>query len=244
MPRATWHGVSKAQRRKTKSRAETNHGAEMPIFTKNEHRIFFAHVPKTAGLSIYALFMENGFSVSQLELGQDLAAQKLKERYGSKIMNNTNWLRSSQTLQHTPYRTWKKWGPFDQSFAIIRDPTERFLSTVKYKYMFTNSAMGIAEFTDRCAAAAMKKAWRKRSMWDGHLLPQHAFLGPDTKAYWFGHDFIKQICVDFDLRDPGMQPANVSKGVQPSLSTKVRHWVERKYAKDYDLIAALDYARV
>ena len=216
----------------------------MPIFTKNEHRIFFAHVPKTAGLSIYALFMENGFSVSQLELGQDLAAQALKERYGLKVKNNTNRSRPGQTLQHAPYRTWKKWGPFDQSFAVIRDPAERFLSTIKYKYKFTNSATDIAQFSDRCTAAAMKKAWRKPNMWDGHLRPQHAFFGPDTKAYWFGHDFIKQICADFDLRDPEMQPANVSKGDQLSLSTKGRRWIERKYAKDYALIAALDFARV
>jgi hypothetical protein len=215
----------------------------MPIFTKNQHRIFFAHVPKTAGLSIYALLMENGFSVSQLALGQDLAAQELKERYGSKIKNNTNWRQSSQTLQHAPYRTWKKWGPFDQSFAIIRDPTERFLSTIKYRYMFTNGAMGIAEFTDRCAAAAMKKAWRKPSMWDGHLLPQHRFLGPATKIYWFDNDFVAEICEDLGIVNGNIGPLNTSRKDALYLSEAQLKWVRKKYAADYELIGTLGFAK-
>lgn len=216
----------------------------MPVFTKNDQRIFFAHVPKTAGLYIYGLFMANGFTCSQLELGQDPAAKDLIERYGSQITNETSRQRSGQTLQHARYRKWKSWGPFDQSFAVLRDPTERFLSTVRYKYEFASRTMSVADFKNKCTAAAMRTSWRKPYMWDGHLLPQHSFLGPDTKAYWFAHDFIGQICADFDLRDPRTQPTNVSKKAQLSLSPSERRWIEKKYAKDYALITALGFRRV
>jgi hypothetical protein len=53
----------------------------MPIFKKNNKTIYFAHIPKTAGTSVYSLFVESGWKIGNIRRSENpnSSFQKLKK---------------------------------------------------------------------------------------------------------------------------------------------------------------------
>lgn len=213
----------------------------MPVFIREDRRIYFAHIPKTAGMFIYGLFLDQGYRMSQIDLGEDADAVDLINRYGPLIDTSVPRLKSRQTRQHALYDQWHHWGAFDSTFAVMRDPAERFLSTIKHRYRFSGRRQTADVFKTVCTRTAMRKYWRTPRLWDGHLLPQHRFLSSTTKAYWYGSDFVAAICRDFELDDKGSEPKNVSPSIQLTLTDKELRWVRLKYRKDYEMIRSLGF---
>lgn len=213
----------------------------MPVFTKKDHRIYFAHIPKTAGVFLYKLFLDLGYSISHVDLGEDADALDLINRYGPLVDTGIHCRTSRQTRQHALYDEWRHWGPFDNAFAVMRDPAERFLSTIKHRYRFSDRSLNAEDFKTILARTAMRTSWRKLRLWDGHLLPQHRFLSPTTKAYWYGSDFVSEICRDFGLDNKGLDRTNVSPKLQLVLSEKEQRWIKSKYKRDYERIRTLGF---
>lgn len=104
----------------------------MPIFSRKNERILFAHIPKTAGSSIVAWFLANDWNVSNLIVGDDGLADYVLEHHGIGRFDLEGAQSSNVTPQHATIDTTRTWGDFSYRFAIVRHPVARYCSQVKY----------------------------------------------------------------------------------------------------------------
>jgi len=86
----------------------------MPVFQKDNKKVLFIHVPKTAGSSVNKLFVNNGYEMSYY-------SESSKDLY--------NGLCGPQHLDSLLLEDeFQDFSQFEYIFSIFRDPVDRHLS--------------------------------------------------------------------------------------------------------------------
>lgn len=211
----------------------------MPIFEKDGRRILFAHIPKCGGVSLYSSFVGAGWTVKNLRNGSrpGSAAYILKERYGvDHIESYGRTFYYPHSVQHVPRFIWKTWGPFETSFAVVREPNARLLSALRYHHRTSKKGLSFEDFLEVKLKKATATPISHLLVMDGHLIPQHHFIAPETELFRFEDDWGAQISERFGVQLPGQD--NKSPASETSLSEGWREAAKRLYKKDR---ALLDY---
>jgi hypothetical protein len=215
----------------------------MPIFLGHGQRIYFAHVPKAAGTSVYVLFLRNGWRVANVDtrprrgigriLARDFGVTDIPFEGGREGLDCT--------AQHAPAEVWTRWGPFDAAFALVRDPAARYLSAVRWRYaLVPRRPEPLTEFRLAVLARLERELHRKPGLFDGHFRPQTAFLAPGTEAFRIEDGWQERLAARFGL-DPGapiVENRSRADGAA-ELTPAEADFVRRTYAGDF---ARLGYA--
>jgi hypothetical protein len=209
----------------------------MPIFSKAGERVYFAHIPKTAGSAIYLLFLRNGWSLANVQTGLDRRRigyliwkefgikdiEFIGERYGY-----------NGSLQHAPAEIWTRWGPFTSSFAISRHPYTRFRSAMKYFYGLVRRKEDFAAFK----AAHVKKLRHQFANAPQKIKPlfkpQIDTLAPDTWVLRYEDDWLGQMSRRYDLGPSQLERVNVTRPVDGTITDEDKAWIAEAYAQDFE----------
>jgi len=207
----------------------------MPIFTKNDQRIYFAHIPKTAGTSIYLLFVRNGWAVSNLSPADypGSTSEMLKSECGiTHIPKEGRRWGYRGSLQHAPARVWQRWQRCDESFSIVRQPEERFVSALRYRHQVFHGDLSWEAFLEHLRKT-LYTSWQMERLYDGHFRPQVQFITPATRILKFEEDWGAKLCEWYDLNPSDLKVTNQSKKSKISLSAEDRAWITRRYKADF-----------
>ncbi|MEP2781923.1 MAG: sulfotransferase family 2 domain-containing protein [Pseudoruegeria sp.] len=214
----------------------------MPIFQKDDRRIYFCHIPKTAGSHVYLMFVANGWELKNYSFSPKRGTSKdLKDRFGvTEVAIEGDTSQVATSLQHATYQGWKDWGPFESSFAITRNPVKRYISAVRYRYgLVRNREETLAEFRSMVLKKLQKKLSEKPKVFDGHFISQTEFIAPNTDLFQFEGDWEAGLMQAYDLKPIEGTITNASKAERFELNQAELSWVQTKYADDF---ARLNYA--
>lgn len=159
----------------------------MPVFTKDNQRVLFIHVPKTAGSSVNKLFMNNGYERSYYS---ESSREPHKGLCGPQHMD-AELLEEELDLSS-----------FDYIFSIFRDPIDRHLSE------FTWAPWGLCGrdiytedmFDDWCGK--IFQAYKQNPYrFDNHIRPQSEFYvdGIDVYDYDNISELTDKLCAKIGL---------------------------------------------
>lgn len=214
----------------------------MPIFEKDGRRIMFAHIPKTAGTALIMAFVGAGWRMSNHDMSDYPGStwNKLRDTFGvDHIPKQGRAFRYPHPLQHAPRIVWRTWGPFDESFAVVRHPEDRLISALKYHFTLQSAFDDLDRFAADRIGYARSRPWGPWLALGGHMIRQSAFLGPETVIFRFEEDWQPELCARYGLDPQALRRHNVSPPRPLSLPDDAMAWARRYYAPDF---ARLDYA--
>lgn len=184
----------------------------MPIFRKNGQKLYFSHIPKTAGSSLYLWFLENDWQISNLgttrgPLGVNGVGKKIREKYGIfHLQQEGDYAGIKTSPHHVTADIWNKWGPFDGSFAIVREPIARFQSALTFQYTSIlrhqkreHSKELLARFRKQAMDRLENDLDEKPHLFDNHFRPQKQFILPETRLFFFDENWVEQLADAYDL---------------------------------------------
>lgn len=143
----------------------------MPLFKANGQIVFFAHVPKCGGTTVEHSLQESGYKLSMLD--QQYWAHE-KDR----------WYKTSP--QHIPYDhliTLLDPGLFDYSFAVVREPVDRFLSAFNHNRFRIGRSISFDRFVERLRKRVSASGDYFEFEFDNHFLPADRFVPPDCEVF-------------------------------------------------------------
>lgn len=123
----------------------------MPIIRKGSHAIHFAHVPRTGGRSLLQSFCMAGWHVDS----------------GGKEPHPHPYFDSVEENFHIP------------SFAVVRDPVDRFISACKFEGLCSSQ---------EDVLSLLKAQSERPSVPQRHFQPQTRFIGPETMIFKYEKD--------------------------------------------------------
>lgn len=207
----------------------------MPIFEKNGRRVYFAHIPKTAGTSIYLAFAASGWSIYNLEQGK--TAKALKNKFGiTHIGKHGKRLLYPHPIQHAPKFIWKTWGPFSESFCVVRHPEERLKSALKHYFQGTEQKISFDDFTLKTLQKLqypLRRSFASWKMLHGHLIPQTYFAAKDTSIHYFERDWKSEISEKFNLKSDDFEAINQSQPHTVTFSPEHVKFIKKLYTSDF-----------
>ncbi|PCI63723.1 MAG: hypothetical protein COB37_04660 [Kordiimonadales bacterium] len=184
----------------------------MPILRKNDRKLYFAHIPKTAGSSLYWWLLQNNWQIANFggacSRDRPVRADTIfRKEFGiAYFQHEGDHSTLTTSPQHAPADIWQTWGPFDQSFAIVREPIARFRSAICYSYdrfinrhKFDNNIATLTKFREEALNRLVTVIEKQPNMADNHFLPQQCFITDQTKLYFFDQDWVSQIGNDLGL---------------------------------------------
>lgn len=208
----------------------------MPIFTKSTRRVYFAHIPKTAGSAICLAFLRSGWSIANVDTRARpgrLGAILAQEAGLTEIPFEGTRDGLDTDAQHAPHHVWQGWGPFETSFAIVRHPADRYLSALRYKFSRRRRLASFARFRRRVARDLLISL-------DGDGVPrprvfrhQIDYLGPGTEVVRYEDDWPARLVRRFDLAPGSLDAVNVGQGPAPELQPSEAALVLGLYRSDF-----------
>jgi len=156
----------------------------MPFFKLKNKVILFIHIPKAAGSSVEKILEFN-------DIEQSFLIQK--KNHISSI--------SPQHFTREDYRIFFNKNFFDHSFAIIRDPIERFRSAFIFNSHKIPPIISVNKFLDLLC----KKDFFYKNF-DNHFVPSSRFINSETKLFFmdkhgaFINDIVVYLSTKFDRK--------------------------------------------
>lgn len=150
----------------------------MPVFSRDNQRILFVHIPKTGGSSIETYFASCGWGVDYID------------RSNPDLFESPNFYRrvSPQHMHARLLSETFELSRFDLIFTILRDPLERFRSEFAYR----NPGIAHSEVSEKHVEdwwfSQKFELTRNPSHLDNHLRSQKEFLLPNMKIFLFDRD--------------------------------------------------------
>lgn len=209
----------------------------MPIFTRGNERVYFAHIPKTAGSAIYILFLRNGWSLSNVEsgLGSRRIGRRIYDEFGIKdIPLEGDRGDFTSNLQHATADIWSRWEPFTSSFAVVRNPVTRFESAMKYQYSRHKREKTLSEYRDAQIRRIKRKTPDQIGTINVHFRAQVDFILPDTRIFRFESAFVTELARAYKMDVSEIEKINAApETIETVLTPDVKGWIGRYYAKDF-----------
>lgn len=186
----------------------------MPILRQGDKRLYCVHLPNTPLLPFYCSLLSHGYVLSNLgpvtgDLGDQKAAmaQTMLNRFEIRsFQKEGDFSRVTSSLQYATFDAWSNWGPFDYSFAIVRDPMSRFSSAVNARYLQQLRKNG-ASHTDQAFAAFQRKMLdylknqypKQQHAFDNSFRSMMNFVLPQTRLYSFEAGGMDKLRADLGL---------------------------------------------
>ena len=178
----------------------------MPILRKGDYAINFAHIPRTGGRSIIREAAKNGWRVDY--------------GYGKNFFQ-----------QHAFFDEYDRSVRSIPSFAVVRDPFDRFVSACRFEGM-CESQDDVVKFIDGLSDIPEVK-YR-------HFDPQHKFVGPDTMIFNYETDLdllydhlrfagLLKPNQKVEVYRPNESSFDVDRDAMKAQAFKIRRW----YLTDY-----------
>ena len=132
----------------------------------------FVHIPKNAGTSIEDFGKQHGKSWG---------------KYAKRTMKRESTQNKSCSIWHDPSMSMKNQSVNDNTFCVIRDPVDRFVS--EYKYSRRKKGKCSPEALNQWAERALEDVSRNSntSRNDCHLIPQSTFMANCDVPLRFDH---------------------------------------------------------
>lgn len=207
----------------------------MPIFEKDGQRVYFAHIPKTAGSAVYLMFLRSGWAIS------NVTTKPVKGRIGLILWDEFGINPVPQqggrhgyayALQHAPAEIWQHWGPFDSSFAISRDPYARFESALRFRYSKKRVRLrGFAHFRKRLLPQLNRA--RAAGTLPAYFRPQVAYLAPGTRVFRFERDWAAELAAAYGLTEARVERVNPTRMAASGLTDAEKAFVRDTYGEDF-----------
>ena len=225
----------------------------MPILRKNGSKIYFVHTPKTAGSSLYLWVMENGWQISNLgtpkgPLNFTGVGKKIRENYGIfHLQQEGDYSQVKTSPQHVTADIWTTWGPFDKSFAIVREPIERFQSALTFQYTSAlrqqnrQHSTGLLEsFRDAVLTRLEEREEAASALFDNHFCPQKSFVTVETQFFFFHGNWKTGIADFLGLR--GAIGHEKKAPMKIELNARELAFAQAHYAEDIEWFTSLQSA--
>lgn len=143
----------------------------MPIFSKDNIKVLFIHIPKAGGSTIESIFLKSGYSMSYHD-------------HGKKMENSLNSIRkcSPQHMHRDLINEIFVEESFNLIFTVIRNPINRFKSEAAFRFKDKESIKEeeIFKWTKR----TLNKVYQRDNyIYDNHIRPQHEFVMKSSKVF-------------------------------------------------------------
>lgn len=173
----------------------------MPIFSKEDVRVLFIHIPKTGGTALE-------YALRRLGWAESLIVHDRRSTLG-------HFKITPQHFHESVLDQMLKWEGFDLIFALSRHPFSR----MKSEY-YWQRRMGIAPAEDphEWLHSVLHRYRQEPWAFDNHLRPQIEFIPTSG------------ICQTFRLEDDGARRA-LDKATQLSPSPWLQRWVVETFPK-------------
>ena len=192
----------------------------MPLFEKNNLRIFFVHIPKTGGTSIE----------------QWLKNEARMSFYGDEHPTPEAYVTSPQHLRYTDMEKILGENFCDWAFALTREPYKRLES--EYRWLYNNFDLSrIPLKFSEWAIKSMHQASIDPRYLDNHIRPQSDFLADDVDVFKLedGLDIVaKKVSDVLNLDTPTkMSKKNISNTLHLEWSDEALAIANDFYAEDF-----------
>ncbi len=217
----------------------------MPIFSRGEDRVLFAHVPKTAGSSVAVWFLGNGWQISNLIVGdEDGLADYMRANHGVDRFRCEGRQPKDVPPQHATIEVSAEWGDFTYRFAIVRHPVARYCSQVKYAAQLHFAEHGqtpgeelFGWFCQGYHSAILEHIGEMPHLQDNHLRPQTDFVDQRFHIFKLEDAAWRNVLGDkFDLTGapPVLNTSDFPHDWVMPLDDAARAWIFEYYAKDFE----------
>jgi hypothetical protein len=218
----------------------------MPILYKYPERVMFAHIPKTAGTSIYAWFADNGWIISNLKLNSPGSKDIFLPRYGIFQCQMEGEQEMGVPSQHTTSSTYLQWGKFTSGFVIVRHPFSRFISELNYYYhilcyqqkIFAPNKKVALLYAEEFINHVFLEYKKNSKVRDNHIRHQSDFISDKTKVLYFEKDWKGYLAEKYKLRGqiPHFNSSNDKVDFSKMITAEKKQLIIDFYKKDFELL--------
>ena len=190
----------------------------MPVFTKENQKILYVHVPKTAGSSVLSLFKENGYEVSYFDEGSK---------------NPYKGLCGAQHIHYNLIKEEFDLKDFTYIFSIYRDPVERIISEYTWR-----CSKGGQRYPSLKYWVELMFDWYDKNNYinDNHIRPQNEFYFKTCKVFNFDDisNLNKKLSVDIGLDNKFPLKKENTSSYRYNLTQHCESLIKEFYNKDYE----------
>ncbi|MDJ0628596.1 MAG: sulfotransferase family 2 domain-containing protein [Rhodobacter sp.] len=205
----------------------------MPVYVINGKRILFSHIPKCGGSSIEAALRPMGH-----EFLFDRRFHNDPDRFSAC---------SAQHLHRAAIARLFPDGAFDYEFAVVRHPVDRAVSEFRFRRDLRPRTRKVTrparlgpepEDFDAWVRYMTAGAARHPYLFDNHVRPQAAFIGPETRVFRFEDGLARVFAELSETLGTGIVPPakrhQVSRHTPVEVDKAARDRLEAFYAADFD----------
>jgi len=159
----------------------------VPVFSKDNKKILFIHIPKAGGSTIENIFLKSGYAMEYHD-------------HGKKKKNSLNSVRkcSPQHMHRDLINEIFIEESFDLIFTIIRNPINRFRSELAFR--FKDSENIKEDQISKWVRRTLKKVYpRDNYIYDNHIRPQNEFIMKSSKVFKL-EDGIENILMELNIK--------------------------------------------